>query len=74
VEAYYRYSPPLADFIAEHDTLRAFVRAGLAPPVAVSYAALHTTAVQKTALLGLMIVLLAGILTTIRRRKRLYGG
>ena len=30
VKAYYKYSPPMADFIAKHDSLRAMVRIGLA--------------------------------------------
>lgn len=31
VDAYYKVSPPIADFIREHDSLRAVVRVGLAP-------------------------------------------
>ncbi len=34
VSFYYRTSPPLADFIAKHDVLRAIVREGLVHPVA----------------------------------------
>jgi hypothetical protein len=41
VDAYYRYSPPLADFITKHNTLRAVVRWGLLPFVGVSWMALH---------------------------------
>jgi hypothetical protein len=33
VRFYYRHSPPLADFIAQHDWLRAIVRALLTPVV-----------------------------------------
>ena len=40
VRLYYTYSPPLADFIAKHDALRAIVRVGLLPIVGLSWVAL----------------------------------
>lgn len=40
VRLYYTYSPPLADFIAKHDCLRAIVRMGLLPIVGLSRVAL----------------------------------
>ncbi|MHC5077132.1 MAG: CFI-box-CTERM domain-containing protein, partial [Planctomycetota bacterium] len=36
VNSYYKYSPPIADFIANHDSLRAMVRLGLLPFIGVS--------------------------------------
>jgi hypothetical protein len=41
VRTYNRYSPPLAHFIAKHDVLKAVVRIGLMPLVAISYSTLH---------------------------------
>ena len=41
VNAYYRYSPPVADFIAGCDSLKVLVRIGLAPVVAGSWVALN---------------------------------
>ncbi len=69
VDAYYMYSPPIADFIAVHDTLCAVVRVGLVPAVGMSYVALHTTPAQKVLLIVLMLGLLAGGFVAIRRFK-----
>ena len=69
VDAYYRLSPPIADFIAVHDTLRAAVRVGLMPAVGMSYVALHTTPAQKIMVIVLMLGLLAGAFVAIRRFK-----
>jgi len=41
VKAYYRYSPPVADFIAKHKAVKVGVRMGLLPLVAFCYSALH---------------------------------
>ena len=54
VKAYYRYSPPMADFIAKHDILRTMVRCGLAPLIAVSWMLLHFGAAPTLLLMGLM--------------------
>jgi len=54
VKAYYKYSPPMADFIAKHDVLRTMVRWGLAPLIAVSWMLLHFGAAPTLLLLGLM--------------------
>jgi len=36
VSTYYRYSPPLADWIAKHPTIRKIVRIGLYPMLGLS--------------------------------------
>jgi hypothetical protein len=41
VHAYYRYSPPIADYIAEHDVIRSVVRIGLTPLVGFSWIAMN---------------------------------
>jgi hypothetical protein len=62
VAVYYRHSPPVAEFIARHDGLRAVTRALLAPLV------LAVTYPLATAL-GILLAL-AGAVNLRRRRKR----
>ncbi|RMF86763.1 MAG: hypothetical protein D6736_14360, partial [Nitrospinota bacterium] len=61
VGLYYRYSPPLADQIRVHATLRTLVRLGLYPLIGMSRLMLSTTPAQKGGLLlGLILLPLAG--------------
>ena len=55
VAAYYRFSPPIADYIAQHDSLRLLVRIMLLPAIGVSWTALQVGSL----LLPLCVLLLA---------------
>jgi hypothetical protein len=71
MEFYYKVSPPMAEFINEHPTLKPVVRAGLVPVVAVSTVAVNTTLAQKMAMVGsLALVSMALAVWAGRRRGR----
>jgi len=54
VDLYYRVSPPIAEFITEHPSLKPIVKAGLLPAVAMSAVAVNTTPAEKIAVVGLL--------------------
>jgi len=56
VDAYYTISPPIAEFITEHPSLKPIVRAGLLPAVAMSTITVNTTPVEKMAIVGLLVL------------------
>jgi hypothetical protein len=70
VNLYYTYSPPVADYFANHDTLRLVVRWSLLPVMGISWLALH---LGLAATLILIVVMLITICATapvlIRLRK-----
>lgn len=69
VNTYYKLSPPVADHISKHMFLRRVVRVGLLPLVGSSYLMLHTTAIERAAILGFSAVgLLLFIVLGISRR------
>jgi hypothetical protein len=71
VDFYYRVSPPIAEFIAEHPSLKPIVRAGLAPVIAMSTVAIDATPTEKTAAIGLlMLVSVALVVWAMTRRGR----
>ena len=70
VSTYYRYSPPLARFIARHDSLRASVRAGLTPVIWLTTLIMKTTLLEKTALLVSMLAAVFAAAVWLRRRRQ----
>jgi len=70
VAFYYRNSPPIADYIAKHDSLRAIVRLTLAPVVGAAYLTVNTTTVQKALILFVLIGLLFGGAAMIVRTRK----
>ena len=58
VMLYYAFSPPAAEFIAQHDSLRTVVRVALLPVVAVSWMAVRLGPVASLALVFLLIGLI----------------
>jgi len=69
VDAYYRYSPPIADFIAKHNALRSVVRVGLMPAVGMSYVALHGSACQKFFILFVLFGVIWMVIILSKRRR-----
>ena len=72
VDVYYRVSPPIAEFITEHPSLKPIVRAELVPVVAMSTIAVNTTPVEKIAIVGLL-VLVSVVLAVWATRRRGRG-
>jgi len=53
---YYRISPPVAEFITEHPSLKPIVRAALLPALAGSIVAVNTAPAEKAAVIGLLVL------------------
>jgi len=69
VEFYYRLSPPIAEFITEHPSLKPIVRAGLVPAVAMSTVAVTTTPAEKAAMVGLLMLISVALAIWAARRR-----
>jgi len=68
VELYYITSPPIADFITDHPTLKPVVRAGLKPIVVMSSVAVNTTLAPKLAILSSVALFSTLLVIWLRRR------
>jgi putative CocE/NonD family hydrolase len=69
VDVYYRVSPPIAEFITEHPSLKPIVRAGLLPVVAVSTVVVNTTAAKKIVIVGLLVLVSVALAVWATRRR-----
>jgi outer membrane protein assembly factor BamB len=69
VDLYYRVSPPVAEFITEHPSLKSVVRAGLVPALAMSAVAVNTTPAEKMAVVGLLVLVSAAVTVWATRRR-----
>ena len=58
VALYYRVSPPIAEFITDHPTLKPIVRASLAPAVAMSTVAVNGTVAANAIIVSLSVLFL----------------
>jgi len=69
VTLYYRYSPPVAGFIADHPEMRKGIRLALFPFVAFSAGMTQTTTLQKGFILCLIVGFLLGMVLLFKGRK-----
>jgi len=67
---YYKYSPPIADFITEHPVAKPVVRAGLFPAVAISSIAINTSFPAIIAFLGALSIFSVIVAMLLKRGSR----
>jgi len=70
VDFYYRVSPPIAEFITEHPSLKPIVRAGLVPVVAMSAVAVNTSPAEKALIVGLVVLVSVALAVWATRQRR----
>jgi YVTN family beta-propeller protein len=68
VNLYYKYSPPIAHYIAKHDVLRFFIRWSLMPFVGVSWLALFIGPVSTALLMSSLVLMMVLSVNFIIRR------
>ncbi|MBW2605271.1 MAG: hypothetical protein JRE28_13315 [Deltaproteobacteria bacterium] len=67
VNFYYAWSPPVAGFIAKHESLRTLVRVSLLPLVGVSWAALN---IGPLYCLAIMLLFLSGSIGLVEFKRK----
>jgi len=72
VDGYYKYAPPVADFITKHGTLKAATRIALFPLVGIGYAFVNFGPLVTMTLLSLVLALCIFLVSMYRRRMRTY--
>ncbi|MBI5789258.1 MAG: PKD domain-containing protein [Candidatus Schekmanbacteria bacterium] len=70
VKLYYRYSPPIADFIAQRAYLRQLVRIGLYPFIGFSYFMLKLSVAEKLGILLVLGSILLGVFYRLRKTEK----
>jgi len=69
VDLYYTVSPPMAEFITGHPSLKPIVRAGLVPALAMSTIAVNTTPAGKMVIVGLVVLVSVALAVWAKRRR-----
>ena len=69
VNFYYTLSPPIAEFMTDHPSLKPMVRVGLVPAVAVSTILVNTTTAEKIAIIGLLVLVSVALAVWVTRRR-----
>jgi hypothetical protein len=69
VGLYYKLSPPIAEFITEHPSLKPIVRAGLLPAVVMSIVVINTTSAEKAAIVSLIVLVSVAVAIWVTRRR-----
>ena len=68
VSTYYKLSPPIAEFIDDHPSLKPVMRAALLPSVAISEAAVSTSLPMKTAIASSLMLISALAIVWLKRK------